>query len=148
MSIKQEFQYIKTSTSDVRSFGWMVGGVFLALWLVFIGPVHYFSDYVKGGHHPILMWIGVVLVVLGTILPVVLRPIYLLWMGIAVTLGWVMTRVILTIFYFVVLTPVGLIFKILGKDLLDRAVDRTGRETYWIEKTYPIEDRSRYENFF
>ena len=39
MSIKQEFQYIKTSTSDVRSFGWMVGGVFLALWLVFIGSL-------------------------------------------------------------------------------------------------------------
>lgn len=148
MSIKQELQYIKTATSDVRSFGWTVGGAFLALWLAFIGPVHYFSDYIKGGHYPALMWIGIVLVVLGTVAPVILRPVYLLWMTMAVALGFVMTRVILTIFYYLVLTPTGMIFRILGKDLLDRKVDREGRKSYWIEKEYLIEDRSRYENFF
>lgn len=147
MSIRQELAQLSRSNEAVRSFGWSVGGAFLALWLVFIGPVHYFSDYAKGGHHPALMWIGVALIVLGTILPVVLRPIYILWMGFAFTMGFFMTRVILTIFYFVVLTPVGLFFRLIGRDALQRKIDRQA-STYWIEKEYPIADRSRYENFF
>lgn len=148
MSIKNEMALIKTRTEDVRSFGWVVGGAFLALWLVFIGPVHFFSDQVKGGHYPVLMWIGVALVVLGTVAPVLLRPLYMLWMMIAVSLGFVMTRVILTIFYYLVLTPTGLVRRLLGFDSLNRKLDRTGTSTYWIEKKYLITDRSRFENFF
>lgn len=147
MSIKNELALIKTRTEDVRSFGWVVGGAFLALWLIFIGPVHFFSQQAKGGHYPVLMWIGLALVVLGTILPVLLRPLYLLWMMIAVSLGFVMTRVILTIFYYLVLTPVGLFRRLLGHDSLHRKIDRDAG-TYWIEKKYPITDRSRFENFF
>lgn len=147
MSIRQEIQAIPTATENVRSFGWTVGGFLLVLWLVFIGPVHYFSDQVRGGHYPALMWIGAVLVVLGTVAPVVLRPLYRLWMLFAVALGFVMTRVILTVFYYLVLTPVGLLFRVIGRDALNRRLDRQA-ESYWIEKEYPIQDRSRYENFF
>ena len=148
MSIKNEIALIKTRTEDVRSFGWTVGGAFLTLWLIFIGPVYYFSQQAKGGHHPVLMWIGIALVVLGTIAPLLLRPIYRLWMLIAVSLGFVMTRVILTLFYYLVLTPVGLLFRLIGRDALHRKLDRNGSSSYWIEKEYPITDRSRFENFF
>lgn len=147
MSIREELKLIEKDTSKVRSFGWTVGGAFLVLWLIFIGPVHFFSGYEKGGHYPVLMWIGIALVVLGTVAPVILRPIFLLWMTLAVALGFVMTRVILSLFYYLVLTPVGLVFRLIGRDALHRKLDRQG-ESYWIAKEYPIKDRSRYENFF
>lgn len=147
MSIREELKQLSKSNEAVRSFGWSVGGAFLVIWLIFVGPVHYFSQYEKGGHYPILMWLGISLVVLGTILPVLLRPIYIGWMAFAFTMGTIMTRLILTVFYFVVLTPVGLFFRLIGRDALNRKIDREA-STYWIEKEYPITDRSRYENFF
>lgn len=147
MSIREELQQLSRSTGAVRSFGWSVGGAFLFLWLVFIGPIHYFSNYEKGGDYSVLMWISIVLIVLGTVLPALLRPIYIAWMAFALTMGFFMTRVILTIFYFLVLTPVGLFFRLIGRDALNRNIDREA-STYWIEKEYPIADRSRYENFF
>lgn len=147
MSIRQELQELSKSNEAVRKFGWSVGGAFLLIWLIFIGPIHYFNEYAKGGHYPVLMWIGITLIVLGTILPVLLRPIYIAWMAFAFTMGFFMTRVILTVFYYVVLTPVGLFFRLIGRDVLERKPDRQAT-TYWIDKEYPITDRSRYENFF
>lgn len=147
MSIRDEIKNLPTTDADVRKFSWSVGGVLLLIWLIFIGPVHFFSEGVKGGHYPVLMWIGAGLIVLGTILPVLARPIYIGWMAFAFTLGAFMTRVLLTVFYFIVLTPVGLFFRLIGRDALNRKPDRDA-STYWIEKEYPITDRSRYENFF
>lgn len=143
--IKEEISLIKTGVKELRSFGQVVGGVFLLLWLAFWGPIPYFFD--KGGNYPFLLGLGAILVVLGTVAPKILKPVYLAWMSLAVVLGFFMTRVILTIFFFLVLTPVGLFFRLIGRDALQRKIDRKA-ETYWLEKEYPITDRSRYENFF
>ena len=145
MSIKEEISLIKTGVKELRSFGQVVGGVFLLLWLVLWGPLPYFFG--KGGNFPVLLGIGGVLVVLGTLAPKVLKPIFIAWMSLAVVLGFFMTRVVLTLFFFLVLTPVGLFFRLIGRDALNRRIDREAK-TYWIEKEYPIADRSRYENFF
>lgn len=145
MSIKEEISLIKTGVKELRSFGQVVGGVFLLLWLVLWGPLPYFFG--KGGSFPFLLGLGGVLVVLGTVAPKVLKPVFIAWMSLAVVLGFFMTRVVLTIFFFLVLTPVGLFFRLIGRDALNRKLDRQAK-TYWIEKEYPIADRSRYENFF
>ena len=139
MSIAQEIRELKSGKAELRNFGWVVGGVFLA-----IGA---FVWYRGGGWYPVPLWIGGPLVVVGTIVPIALKPFYYAWMALAVVLGFVMTRVLLTLFYFLILTPVGLVFRIRGKDLLDRKLDREA-PTYWKEKHYPIADRSRYEKFF
>ncbi len=145
MSIQEEISLIKTGVEELRSFGQVVGGVFLLLWLVLWGPLPYFFG--KGGSFPVLLGIGGVLVALGTLAPKVLKPVYIAWMSLAVVLGFFMTRVVLTLFFFLVLTPVGLFFRLIGRDALNRKIDRQAK-TYWIEKEYPIADRSRYENFF
>ena len=139
MSILKEIRALAPTTKDLRHFGWVVGGVFCA-----IGA---FAWYREASWFEIPLWIGAPLVVLGTILPAILKPVYFGWMSFAVVLGHFMTKVILTIFFFVVLTPVGLFFKLIGRDALTRKIDKDA-ETYWIDKEYPIEDRSRLENFF
>ena len=71
----------------------------------------------------------------------VLRPVWIrffrLWMKMAEGMGWVMTRVILTLFFFLVLTPFGIVMRLLGKPTLDTAW-HDGKTTYWIDKE-PVE---------
>ncbi len=145
MSILQEVRDLPTGPRDLRKFSLTVGAAFVVLWAVFAYAVPYLFG--KGKDLPILWQIGVALAVVGTLLPAVVKPIYYAWMTMALALGFVMTRVLLTIFFFLVMTPVALVFKLIGKDPLHRKLDREA-ESYWIEKQYLIEDRSRFEKFF
>lgn len=54
------------------------------------------------------------------------------WMAFARILGRANTIVLLTLFYLVLLGPVALLFKMLGKDLLDRGFEK--RESYWYDR--------------
>jgi len=69
------------------------------------------------------------------------RPIWVaifrLWMKLAEAMGWVMTRVILSLFYFSILTPVGWARRMMGHPTLDTAW-RDGKASYWVEKE-PVE---------
>ena len=145
MSIREDYKNIPCAVSDLRNFGLVVGGVFLAIWGVVGWVLPHFFD--RGGNYPVLAGIGIFLMVFGASAPKLLKPIYLGWMGIAVVLGFFVTRIILTLFFFIVLTPVGLFFRLIGRDALHRKLDRDA-STYWLPKEYPITDRSRYENFF
>lgn len=139
MSIVAEIRELSADRAELRKFSWLVGGI-----LLLIGV---FAWYRGVAWHPVALWIGGPLVVVGTALPLAVKPFYYAWMSLAVVLGYVMTRVILTLFFFLVLTPVGIFFRLSGRDPLHRKPDPDA-PTYWIEKTYPIADRSRYEKFF
>lgn len=60
------------------------------------------------------------------------RRIYARWMKFARFLARVNTAVILTLFYFLVIGPLAIFFKLVGKDLLDRRAEQ--RDSYWYEK--------------
>ena len=122
-----------------------VGGAFVVLWAIFALVVPFLGG--KGGSFPVLWMLGLGLAAVGTILPRVLKPVYYAWMTFAILLGWVMTRVLLTIFFFLVLMPTGIIMRLVGRDPMQRKIDQAA-ETYWIDKEYPIKDRSRLEKFF
>jgi hypothetical protein len=77
----------------------------------------------------------------------VLKPLYVAWMTFAIILGWINTRLILGIFFYLILTPIGLILRITGKDLLDKKFDR-GAETYWKKREKREFDPARYERLF
>lgn len=139
MSIRQEIRALPRTASDYRKFGLMVGGVLAA-----IGG---FAWYRTAAWGPWVLGIGAALMVFGLALPRLLAPVYVAWMSMAVVLGFVMTRVILTIFFFLVITPVGLVMRLFGRDALHRKLDRQA-ESYWIPKHYPIADRTRLEKFF
>ena len=139
MSIREEIAQLPTDKVTLRKFGLVVGGVFAA-----IGAFLLWRDI---SWAIVFVYIGAPLILLGAILPNILRPVYIAWMSLAVVLGAIVTRILLTLFFFLVITPVGLVFKIIGRDALTRKIDRSAT-TYWIDKEYPITDRSRYENFF
>ena len=138
-----EIRSIDTSRKALRSFGLLVGGVLLAIGLI----VFWRADWALVTAVKILGGIGGILVVMGLIAPALLKPVYQVWMALAVILGFVMTRVILTLVYFLAVTPIGLLMRALGKDLLNRKLDKSA-ESYWIPKTYPDRSPARLEKYY
>lgn len=120
--ILDEIRAIKSTKKDLRNFGLVVGGVLFAL-----GAVLYWYGRPT---HPYFLAVGAALVVLGLVFPRVLLPLQKIWMGFAVVMGSIMTRVILIILFFVAFTGIGLLLKIMGKKLLDTKIDKS-KESYW-----------------
>lgn len=83
----------------------------------------------------------------GLGMPRVLRPFYLVWMRFASILGWINTRLVLTAFFFLVLTPIGLVLRMMGKDLLDKSIDRRVR-SYWVKRPPGLKEHQSYKHLF
>ncbi|MCB2184810.1 MAG: hypothetical protein KQJ78_00220 [Deltaproteobacteria bacterium] len=66
---------------------------------------------------------------LGLLWPRGLTPLYLVWMSLAAVLGYFMSRLLLTLVFYLVLTPVSLVARLVGKDFLDLKMG--DRESYW-----------------
>lgn len=139
MSIREDFASLPQGPPVWRKFGLVVGGVFLALAAL--------AWWRGASWFPVALAVGAPLVVLGAVVPKWLRLVYQGWMFLAVIMGFVVTRIILVVFFFLVITPVALWFRLIGRDALHRKFDREAK-TYWLEKEYPIADRTRFEKFF
>ena len=122
--VKDELKTLEISKKILRKFGVMVGGIFLLIgfW------IYYSSQNFVG---LIFLFIGTMLLVSGLIFTTTLSLVYKVWMGLAFTLGWLMSRILLTILYYFVITPIGLLAKLVGKDFLDINY-KLKRESYWI----------------
>jgi hypothetical protein len=102
--------------AQMRSFGLIAGTLFLgiAFW-----PVLFHGDDKR-------LWAVIVsglLVLLAVVLPASLRPIYKAWMHIASALAWVNTRIIMSIGFYGIITPIGIVMRLVSKDPLRRGFD-------------------------
>ena len=84
---------------------------------------------------------------MGIIFPVLLRPIYISWMIFSIVLGWFMTRLILSLIFYLVITPIGLILKIIGKDLLELKKQEVN-ESFWNLRNSEFQQNQNYEKQF
>ena len=139
--IQEELQHLSTTARDLRKFGLLVGGVFLLLggWFLYRHKVlwPYF-----------LMTPGALLFLFGAIAPRGLKIPYLAWMGLALLLGLIVTTAILSVFYFVVITPFGLLARAFGRDFLSRKFDPQAA-SYWISRKRPAsQNPADYERQF
>jgi len=137
--IWEEIKNIKSDKKELKKFGLTVGAVLLA-----VGLVLYFLEK-PANLYPIS--IGAFLAAAGLSVPEILLPLQKLWMALAVILGFIMTRVILSILFFVVVTPIGFAAKIFGKDFLDEKIDRK-KESYWHYREKKEYDKSQTEKQF
>ena len=90
---------------------------------------------------------GSALILLGLVIPVVLKPIYWIWMILAVILGWIMTRVILSLLFYVVITPIGIFSRLFGSKFLDLKWDKS-KDSYWNARTKTQRNNEEYERQF
>ncbi|MBU1122843.1 MAG: SxtJ family membrane protein [Candidatus Omnitrophota bacterium] len=137
--IIEEIKSIKSEKKDLRQFGIIVGVGMAVLGSLFWwrGKDSYF--YFLG--------ISATLLFFGLTAPKILKPFQKVWMSMAVLMGWVMTRVILTVFFYLVITPIGLLMRMFGKDVLNENMDKRA-QSYWVPVEDENLDKSRYENQF
>lgn len=69
---------------------------------------------------------------LGLIRPGAMRPIFVAWSVVAFPIGWVVSTVFLAVLFFVVFTPIGVLFRLMGRDTL--ALRKRPATTYWQPK--------------
>jgi hypothetical protein len=102
----------------------------------------------RGGTVPLPLF-SLILLFLGTglLFPAGLRLAYLLWMRLVFLLGWINTRMLLLIIFYLILTPIAMVLKIMRKDLLERKIERE-KTSYWIERRSVTFDPSSYERQF
>ncbi len=90
--------------------------------------------------------VALVFIILGILFPLSLKPIYLIWMIFAVLLGWLMTRIILTLLFYIILTPIGLVTKLLGEDFLSLKNKRDN--SYWNNRDIQADLNKNYKKQF
>ena len=125
----------KIKSSSNRSFGLVFFVVFLivALW-----PLKYEED--------IRLWslvLSIIFFILGILNSQLLTPLNKLWFKFGMFLGLIVSPIVMGIVYFLVVTPIGVIMRLLGKDVLN--LKYRDIQSYWIEKSGP---KSKMKNQF
>jgi hypothetical protein len=103
---------------------------FAGMWIGFFALVGLSCLLKKGPTPAVLFWLVALAGMLEFVLPGFLRPIYVLWMCLALPIGWTISHLLLLSVYYLVLTPIGLTMRLLQRDPLDRRIDRSAK-SYW-----------------
>ena len=123
-----------TDKKELRSFGLIMAGM-ITLFFGLIIPWLWSSTL------PLWPWIvGLVFLVSALSVPVALRPVFIVWMKIGHVLGWINTRLLLGIVFYLVIAPIGLVLRLMGKDPLNRKYDKSG-PSYRIVSKQPGVDK-------
>ena len=133
-----ECRKIKTRKKDLRNFGLTIRIILL----VIVG----FLFFKEIASYKIFAYTAVIFIGLGLMIPIILKPIYIIWMVFAVILGWIMTRVILSMVYYFIITPIGIIIRLLGMDFLE--LKTSNIDSYWNARESKVELNQDYEKQF
>ena len=128
-----EYNDIKISSN--RSFGVVFFIVFLLIAL-----------YPLLNNNEVRLWsliISVIFLILGILNSKILSPLNKIWFKFGLLLGKIISPIIMGIIFFSVVTPIGFIMKLLGKDLINLKFNN--QKSYWIEKSGP---KSKMKNQF
>lgn len=134
----EELNSIKSTKKDLRSFGFIIGFILLA-----VGGVYFYKEkelFVN------FISVGSIFVGLGFIFPIALKPIHKIWMIFAVVIGWVMTRVILSVLFYSIITILGIFARLLRKDFLN--LKTINCDSYWNNRNSEYELNQDYEKQF
>ena len=130
--------------SEQRKFGLVMGAAFGALTLIRWGH-HRWSTGEWGPPSYLLLGIGAVFAVLGLAVPRALQEVFWVWIKFAIGVNWFMTRLFLSIVFFLIITPTRIVRAIIGIDALRQEWDPKAG-TYWEEPDEQPDDPRRYLN--
>jgi len=128
-TLRADFRALDTSGRQLRRFGLAVGTVLVLVALAILWR----GGWVPGTGARWLAGLGAALVVLGLAAPATLRPLYRGWMGLALVLGHVMTRVLLTLVFFLLVTPIGVVRRAVRRDPIEKS-PAPDLQSYWIRR--------------
>ena len=113
--------------AEGRKFGFLVGGAFLVLSTISVWRGHIIAPRV-------LAPLGVLLVLGGLFIPGQLGPVYRAWMGLAAVISHFTTPIFMGIVYFLVLTPMALLRRVIGGNPI---VHTASANSYWVSHPAP-----------
>ena len=122
-------QYIEVESGSEKSFGIIFAVVFLLISI-------YLLEENKGLH----LWpliISLISFLLAYLAPKVLSVPNKLWFKLGIGVGSIFAPVVMAVIYFSTVVPIGLIMKLIGKDLLRQKLDKNAK-SYWIERNEPM----------
>ena len=126
---------MKLEMGSNRSFGVVF---FLVFFLIALFPLIYQGD--------IRLWsliISIIFLILGILKSRILTPFNIIWFKFGILLAKVVSPVIMAVIFFLVVTPIGLLMRLIRKDLLNLKVEKNN--SYWIKKDGP---KSKMKNQF
>ena len=134
----EDIKNIRSTKKDIKNFGITIG------LMLFVIAVFLFLN--NKDSFKIFFYISGFFFLTGLATPSSIKPIYLIWMAFSLILGWIMTRVVLSILFFLIITPIGFIAKIFRKDFLD--MRRGNQHSYWNPRIRESEVNQNYEKQF
>ncbi len=140
----------KPDRHQLRIFGTICLLIFgaLGVWVLFRQGIFGFALTQRGAQKTAYgLWAAAGLCFgLGCVAPRALGPLYVILTAISLPIGYVTSYVVMAILFFGVVTPVGLVFRLVGRDPLDRRLDHAA-ETYWVPRVRVADVKRYYRQF-
>lgn len=95
---------------------------------------------------PVLWVLGPIVALVGLVAPRAIRWLFLGLTLAAFPIGMVIGFVLLSLTYYLMVTPIGLVFRLLGRDLLDRSIDREA-PSYWVKRPPRVPSGRYFQQF-
>ena len=133
----EEIKDIKSGKKELREFGLTIGII-----LVILGSIALWRNK---AFYPYFLAPGALFILSGLTLPGILKPLQKAWMAFSIVIGFFVSRIILTVLFYLAVTPIGLIMKIFAKDLLDQRIDKN-KPSYWHDLSAEPKTKESYEN--
>lgn len=124
--VKHEVAHLDVTPKSLRKFGLTVGAVF-----AFLGWFAMHRQWSPVWHY-LFFGLGSPLMLFGLVLPTALRAVYRVWMTLSFSLGWCMSRVLLTLLFFGAMVPVALLGRVLNLPFV-RMRQKQTQDTYWVD---------------
>jgi hypothetical protein len=121
---------------------------FAAAWLVFFLAFGA-HQYLVRGHHTVGVVVATLAVVfggLGLARPAAVRWLFITWMVLAFPIGWAISQIMLAVMFYLLLTPVAILFRFQGRDPLARK-PAPNRDSFWDPKPAPQDVRSYFRQY-
>jgi hypothetical protein len=134
-----KIDHLQPDKKQLREFGLLFGAIFVGIFGLLL-------PWLKSSTWPLWPWIvGAITAGLGLVFPVALKGFYKLWMKFGAVMGFINTRIIMFIMFYIIVAPIGLIMGLFGKDPMRRKYDKSS-QSYRIESEN--HDKSHMENPF
>lgn len=133
----------------LRTFGLICLAAFPLLGLLAYFRVLAFSLLSENASTPVAIVFGSIGAVSGLLAfarPALLKPLFVGMSLIAAPIGLVVSTTLLMLLYYLVLTPISLVFRLIGRDAMHRTPDRSAT-TYWIERQAPTDMKRYFRQF-
>ncbi len=136
--ILEEIRNIKSDKKELKKFGITIGVALLI--------ISAFLFFYEKPSAPYFIGVGLVFQIVAQIFPTLFLPLQKIWMAFSVVMGFIMTRVILSVLFYLVITPISFISKIFGKDFLNLKIEKD-KKSYWNLRDEEYEQSSTEKQF-